>query len=807
MIFSSSFVGLINNAALLLALAVLYDILGLRFQGEKSNIQQFYAGLILGAVGIAIMVNPWEFGQGISFDLRSVLLCLTGFFFGTVPVVLAVLMTGAFRLLLGGAGAWTGVAVIVSSGGIGLAWRYFRRDRKEYPTTGELYLLGIAVHVVMLVWMLSLPWKVAVDVLAKISLPVMLICPAVTAILGKLMVIRERRRQPEEALKKSEEKFRNIFQYHSAIKMLIDPVKGNIVEANEAAEKFYGWSAAELKRMRIQEINTLSPDRVKEKMEQALHLKRTHFEFRHRLADGSIRDVEVNSSMVEIEGEKYLHSIIHDITGRRLAEKALEESEKILRTVFDGITDGILVINTETRKFVFANQAICRMLGYSLNEMLSLGLADIHPEKDLPYVKEQFERQLSGEISLAADLPVKRKDGSIFSADINSKPIEIEGQSCLVGLFRDTTPYKMAEKALRESEERYRAAFDLAPVGVAHLNPEGRYILVNQSFCQMLGYSRQELEKLTAYDVTHPDDRETAHAWNKKIIDGEVNGHSREKRYLHKDGSTVWAHIAVSAVWDSSGRLKYVIGVVQDITERKLARDALEESEIRYRRLFEAARDGILILDAEIGVIVDVNPYLVEILGISREQFLGRTIWELGFFKDIAANQSKFEELRSKQYIRYENLPLENIDGLQIDVEFVSNVYEVKGRKVIQCNIRDVGERKRVEKEKANLEDQLRRVQKLEAVGTLAGGIAHDFNNILSAQLGYTHLALEDAQGNPQLEEFLERALQAGRRATSLVKQILSFSRQAEQELRPIRVSNGGPGGFGAAQGQHPNHH
>jgi phosphoserine phosphatase RsbU/P len=127
------------------------------------------------------------------------------------------------------------------------------------------------------------------------------------------------------------------------------------------------------------------------------------------------------------------------------------------------------------------------------------------------------------------------------------------------------------------------------------------------------------------------------------------------------------------------------------------AGDVLRASELRYRRLFESAKDGILILDAETGMVVDVNPFLIQLLGFSREAFLGKEIWELGFFKDIVANQDNFAELQQQEYIRYEDKPLETADGRRIDVEFVSNVYLVNHQKVIQCNIRDITERKRVE--------------------------------------------------------------------------------------------------------------
>jgi len=121
----------------------------------------------------------------------------------------------------------------------------------------------------------------------------------------------------------------------------------------------------------------------------------------------------------------------------------------------------------------------------------------------------------------------------------------------------------------------------------------------------------------------------------------------------------------------------------------------LAASELRYRRLFESAQDGILILDADTGMVVDVNPFLTALLGYSHIEFLGKKVWELGFFKNIAANEHKFLELQAKEYVRYEDLPLETAAGRKIDVEFVSNVYLVEGKRVIQCNIRDITERVR----------------------------------------------------------------------------------------------------------------
>jgi diguanylate cyclase (GGDEF)-like protein/PAS domain S-box-containing protein len=124
---------------------------------------------------------------------------------------------------------------------------------------------------------------------------------------------------------------------------------------------------------------------------------------------------------------------------------------------------------------------------------------------------------------------------------------------------------------------------------------------------------------------------------------------------------------------------------------------SLKESEVRYRRLFEAARDGILILNAETGSITDVNPYLIELLSFSREEFVGKKLWEVGAFKDVEASKEAFQALQKDEYIRYKNLPLRAKGGNLIQVEFVSNVYSAGSEKVIQCNIRDITERSQAE--------------------------------------------------------------------------------------------------------------
>jgi two-component system cell cycle sensor histidine kinase/response regulator CckA len=228
----------------------------------------------------------------------------------------------------------------------------------------------------------------------------------------------------------------------------------------------------------------------------------------------------------------------------------------------------------------------------------------------------------------------------------------------------------------------------------------------------------------------------------------------------------------------------------QDAHKNTRTDEALRESESRYRRLFETAQDGILILDAGTGQIADVNPFLLEMLGYSHDEFLNKKLWEIGFFKDVEESRLVFNELQKKGYVRYEHLPLETKDGLSVDVEFVSNAYWVNNKQVIQCNIRDITERKKAEELRRKLESQLRQSQKMEAIATLAGGIAHQFNNALSAITLNLDLLEMDLPGDDNIVKHIESMQHATHRMTQLTGQLLAYARGGKYQAKNISFND-----------------
>ena len=217
--------------------------------------------------------------------------------------------------------------------------------------------------------------------------------------------------------------------------------------------------------------------------------------------------------------------------------------------------------------------------------------------------------------------------------------------------------------------------------------------------------------------------------------------------------------------------------------------DALRVSEASYRRLFETAKDGILIIDADTGRITDVNPFLVNMLGYDRENFIGKALWRFGPFKDIRASKLAFQDLVINGYIRYEHLPLETRDGRRIEVEYISNVYQVGQKRTIQCNIRDNSQRKQAEKTRRRLESQLKQAQKMAAIAALAGGIAHQFNNALTTITGGLELLKEDGC-HPETARYLQYMKKAADKMSRLTRHLLAYARGGKYNPETMRLSD-----------------
>jgi PAS domain S-box-containing protein len=259
--------------------------------------------------------------------------------------------------------------------------------------------------------------------------------------------ITERKRLQEE-LKEAEERYRRAFETSRDGLLLIHKTEADILNSNESAQELLGYSQKEFLKKKLWEIGMINDDEDFRKTVSRLEREGViHFEDTFVKAK---KGQSINAEVFLVDKAKVIQCNIRNITVRKEAEEALKESEMRFKAIFNESKEGRLLTEIGTRRFSMGNPEICQMLGYPEEELMNLRIDDIHPENDLPFVLEQFERQAKGEIELAAGLPVKRKDGSIFYADVYTSPITLGGNKYLMGTFRDITESKRIQDDLRE---------------------------------------------------------------------------------------------------------------------------------------------------------------------------------------------------------------------------------------------------------------------------------------------------------------------------------------------------------------------
>lgn len=338
---------------------------------------------------------------------------------------------------------------------------------------------------------------------------------------------------------------------------------------------------------------------------------------------------------------------------------------------------------------------------------------------------------------------------------------------------------KIIRELWKTSEE---LATTLHSIGDAVISTDkhGKVNYMNQVAERLTGWTSAEAKGKNIAEVFKIINEDTgtisANPVEAVLLKGTVVGLANHTLLISRDGREISIADSGAPIKSKDGDIIGVVLVFKDQTEERETQKKLTSSELSYRRLFESAKDGILILDAENGMIVDVNPFLVEMLGYSKEQFISKSIWEIGFFKDIVINRDKFLELQQKEYVRYEDLPLETVEGQKKNVEFVSNVYFAGKQKVIQCNIRDITDRKQAENEliKKNEELNQANVEKDKFFSI----IAHDLRSPFNSLLGFTKLLEEELPTMTQ-EQIQTIAVMMRKSATglySLLENLLEWS-------------------------------
>ncbi|WP_020677923.1 ABC transporter substrate-binding protein [Geopsychrobacter electrodiphilus] len=383
------------------------------------------------------------------------------------------------------------------------------------------------------------------------------------------------------AIEEREELFRKLFEDHSAVKFIHDPDTGTITDANNAAAHYYGWTREQLKQMQIWDINTLSQDETKKAIESIRSGNQQYFEFHHRRADGSIRDVEIFSSNIEVQGKNLLHSVVHDITARKEAEKALAASESELRALFSCIQDIVLVLDREGlyRKIAMTSPKLLyrppeELLGKSLKEVFPVDLANL--------LIDTIHQVLStGQtVRIQYDLPIQ-KEKVYFDASVT--PMD---ENHVVFVARDITTLKSTELALRRNEERLSIALESTGAGIFdHAVPLNENTYHSPRWAEILGYT---LDELPSYDCflswysarVHPDDQSALEKAYTEFISDKNPHYDVEYRLCCKSGEWVrvreLAHVAARS---PQGQVIRIVGVMRDITKHWELEEQLRQTQ------------------------------------------------------------------------------------------------------------------------------------------------------------------------------------------------------------------------------------
>ncbi|BAP57766.1 signal transduction histidine kinase [Thioploca ingrica] len=512
--------------------------------------------------------------------------------------------------------------------------------------------------------------------------------------LVSIVVDISERKQAESALRESEEKFRNIFE-HSSAGIVLAKTNGYLWIVNPAWCQMIGYSADELVTMTFLEV-TYPEDREAsyQAIQKLLTQQIDHFQMEKRYVhkEGQVVWGSVSVSTVHnLQGKPlYLIAQIQDITARKQAENQLARERYKLFAVLD-ILPAFVYLVSRDYSIRFVNQRFRQLFGdpngYPCYQLVNHYQQPCHNclVEQISTLKIPDVRELT---------IIAGRTHLIYS---NLFPATDDSEEMILEIGLDITERKQAEEALRQSEAQLKAIFDNAAVGIGVINPDGQYIQTNLKWATMLGYSVTELSQRRNVDITHPQDLEITRTQLKQLFAGTIDGYQLEKRFIRKDQSIFWGQLSVTPIRDQNGRIQAVIGIVVDITEHKIAIEALRDSERYHRILIDEATVGLGLFDQQ-GIIVELNTAFANIIGYSIAEAINKLSYQAITPPDYALSDQEQARLlqTSGRFGPYEKEFIHKA-GHRVPVRLSGLIITHQGKPLMWVNVENITEQKRTE--------------------------------------------------------------------------------------------------------------
>ena len=597
------------------------------------------------------------------------------------------------------------------------------------------------------------------------------------------------RKRAEEALRESEEKYKFLAENMMDTIWIVGP-DFQTTYVSPSIERVLGFTPEERKQQSILEV--APPDSLKK-------IRQTFMEeLRRDKEDGADLDRSIliaveyyrkDGSTVWMENRVQairdsknaivgMMGISRDITERRKAEVALRKSEDKYRSLFENAPIGISIVDGEGKILDF-NDAMLRLHGYSRKDRLVIGPTSEYYHN--PEDREKVIAQLSKNGSVnEMEVKFNRKDGAPYDAILSMLPIEIDGKSLWHAMIQDITERKKSEKALRESEEKFKTLFEFAPDAYYLSDLKGYFIDGNKAAEELIGYKKEELigKNFLELNLLAPAQLPKAVELLQKHIEGQTAG-PHEFMLNRKGGSQV--PVEISTLMTQMKGQSVIIGIARDMTERKRTEEELKKSEEKYKLLAEHSADVIYKIDIATEQYAYISPSIERLLGYTVEEGLSLSVKGSLTAESYIKQQAELIETLSNKRTTSAIFELEAVhkNGYTLPVEVhVNLVFDEQGNPVEVLGVaRDITKRKQAEQEKLRLEAQLLHAKKMEMIGILAGGIAHEFNNALMGIVGNVELLRMDLPEDQRIGNYLDSMKHSGHRMSRLTDQLLAYAK------------------------------